>query len=77
MSITIPRTQSPISMRLLMLSLNLLAGACSLNVTFGMAWTKKDIDCFINATNPLYKLPSSCTPKYPPDWYCADFCKKD
>ena len=44
LSVTIPCTQSPISMRLQMLSLIFSANHCSLNVTSGMAWTTKGID---------------------------------
>ena len=79
LSVTIPRTQSPNSMRLSMLSLNVSDSHYPLNVTSGMAWTTKGIDSLnpttINAINPLYKFPSSSTPTYSPDWYCADFRK--
>ena len=46
-----------------------LASHCPLDVTSGMAWTTKGIDCFHPTT------PSSSTPTYSTDWYCADFCK--
>ena len=76
MSVTIPCTQSLISMRLSMLSLIFSASHCPLNVTSGMVWTTKGIDCFNSTTRnakiPLYKFPSST---FSPDWYCADFCK--
>ena len=76
MSVTIPCTQSPISMKLSMLSLIFLASHCPLNVTSGMVWRTRDIDSFnpttINAKIPLHKFPSST---YYPDWYHADFCK--
>ena len=76
MSVTIPCTQSLISMRLSMLSLIFSASHCPLNVTSGMVWTTKGIDCFNpttkNAKIHLHKFPSSA---YSPDWYCADFCK--
>ena len=76
MSVTIPFQQSLISMRLSMLSLIFSASHCPLNVTSGMVWTTKGIDCFNpttkNAKIHLHKFPSST---YSPDWYCADFCK--
>ena len=69
-------TQSPISLRLSMLSLIFSASHCPLNVTSGMVWTTNGIDCFNSTTRnakiPLYKFPSST---FSPDWYCADFCK--
>ena len=75
--VIIPCTQSLISMRLSMLSLNFSASHCLLNVTSGVAWTTKGIGCFnptiINATIPLYKFLSSFIPTYSPDWYCADW----
>ena len=76
LSVTMSLAVSPISIRLSMLSLIFLVSHCPLNVTSGlaqlgcaMAWTTKVVDCFnrttINATIPLYKLPSLSTP----DWY--------
>ena len=76
--VTIPLTQSPIFMRLSMLSLIFMASHCPLNVLLawlgcGMAWTTKGVDCFnqtiISTTVSLYKFPSSSTPAYSPDWY--------
>ena len=73
---SIPHTQSPISMRLSMLLLIFSASHCPLNVTSGIVWTTKGIDCFNSTTRkakiPLYKFPSSTFSR---DWYCADFCK--
>ena len=76
MSVTIACTRSLISMRLSVLSLIFSASHSPLNVTSGMVWTTKGIDCFNpttkNAKIHLHKFSSSA---YSPDWYCADFCK--
>ena len=75
LSVTIPLTLSPISMRLSMLSLIFLASHCPWNVTsglawlaFGMAWTRKGVDCVnettINATTPLHTFPALSTPEW-------------
>ena len=57
-------------------SLIFSASHCPLNVTSGMVWTTKGIDCFNSTTRnakiPLYKFRSST---FSPDWYCADFYK--
>ena len=61
-------------MRLSMLSLIFSSSQCPLNMTSGMGWTTKGIDCF-NPTTINVVIPSSSTPTYSPDWYCADFRK--
>ena len=61
------RTQSPNSMRLSMLSLIFSTSQCLLNMTSGMAWTRKGIDCF-NPTTINVMVPSSFTPTHSPDW---------
>ena len=47
---------------------NFLGQPLSVNVTSGMAWTTKGVDCFnpntINARIPLYKFHSSSTSTY-------------
>ena len=73
------RIQSPNSMRLSMLSINISASHRPLNVTSGIVWTTTGTDSLnptaINATVPLNKFPFLSTPSYSPDWYCADFYK--
>ena len=60
------RTQSPNSMRLSMLSLIFSTSQCLLNMTSGMAWTTKGINCF-NPTTINLMVPSSSTPTHS-DW---------
>ena len=76
MLVTIPSTESLISIRLSILSLIFSASHCPLNVTSGIVWTTKGRDCFNSTTRnakiPLYKFPSSA---FSLDWYYADFCK--
>ena len=67
-------TQSPNAMRLSMLSLIFSTSQCPLNMTSGMAWTTKGIDCF-NPTTINVMIPSSSTPTCSPDYYSADFRK--
>ena len=79
LSVTIPRTQSPISLRLSMLSLIFTTNHCPLNVTSGWAWlwnglnNERTVDCFyrttIGTTIPLYKFPSLSTHTCSSDWY--------
>ena len=79
LSVTLSCMQSPNSMRLSMLSKNVSASHCPLNVTSGMVWTRKGIDGLNPTTRnvivPLYQFLSLSTPSYSPDWFCADFCK--
>ena len=57
LSVTIPRTQSTNSARLSMLSQNVPASHCPLNMTSGMAWTTKGIDN-LNPTTIRATIPS-------------------
>ena len=57
-----------------MLSLIFSTSQCPLNMTSGMAWATKGIDCF-NPTTINVTIPSSPTPTYSPDCYYADFRK--
>ena len=80
LSVTISLTQSPIFMRLLMLSLIFTASHCHLNVTSGLPWLWNCLNndrCRLfssnfhkhnNPTIPLYKFPSLSTLTYSPGW---------
>ena len=57
LSVTISRTQSTNSARLSMLSQNVPASHCPLNMTSGMAWTTKGIDN-LNPTTISATIPS-------------------
>ena len=67
--------QSPNSMKLSMLSINVSASRCPLNLTYAMVWTTKGIDSLnpttMDATTTFYKFLALYISLYSPDWYCA------